>query len=539
MDEEQGLSSPIAGGIRAVRNTVSSSIFTGRSVLPQRSQPVSMISAPPPAPKPDPQTTSLLTQNSLQLTSVSEQLQNISVNLSSLNFSLSTIKDNLAVSDALARQREAAKQNRERILAEQGLREGKESEIEKRIQFALQTPVRRIARTTQGVLQRLVNFFLILAGGWLTNTVIDMISANADGNIELLNKLKGKLTTGLIVIGATLTAATIGLRKVFGLTALLASRAFRFGFNNILRRPFNSVLTFLRGRVGAVLGIGAVAGGVGGGGGALAILSAPFVFLGNQIKRLGAFLTGKKPPAGATGGGAAGAAGAAATGGKIFRPAFRAIFGNIRNFFAFSTLFDIFINGVNPIEAIKNNLGGILTTLILAPLVVGLIKLLALPALAATILKFILGSITFGFGKNLLSKFRFGGGGTGQNQEQVDIKPIDETTETVSFGMMEGNNIQPTSTDNTLVAQATESSSDAIVPVNTKRELNVAENISNIEEGAPAIISIPAEGGGEQQPPQLAANGQVEDPSSTIPFIGFDNDNIHTSYAVTTFGAFA
>ena len=52
--------------------------------------------------------------------------------------------------------------------------------------------MRRIARTTQGVLQRLVNFFLILAGGWLTNTVIDMISANADGNIELLNKLKGK-----------------------------------------------------------------------------------------------------------------------------------------------------------------------------------------------------------------------------------------------------------------------------------------------------------------------------------------------------------
>ena len=538
MDEEQGLSSPIAGGIRAVRNTVSSSIFTGRSVLPQRSQPVSMISAPPPAPKPDPQTTSLLTQNSLQLTSVSEQLQNISVNLSSLNFSLSTIKDNLAVSDALARQREAAKQNRERILAEQGLREGKESEIEKRIQFALQTPVRRIARTTQGVLQRLVNFFLILAGGWLTNTVIDMISANADGNIELLNKLKGKLTTGLIVIGATLTAATIGLRKVFGLTALLASRAFRFGFNNILRRPFNSVLTFLRGRVGAVLGIGAVAGGIGGGAGPLAILSAPFVFLGNQIKRLGAFLTGKKPPAGAAGSGASGAAGAAATGGKIFRPAFRAIFGNIRNFFAFSTLFDIFINGVNPIEAIKNNLGGILTTIALAPLVLGFVKMLGLAGLAATILKFILGSVTFGLGKNLLSKFRLGGG-TVQNQEQVEIKPIDETTETVSFGMMEGNNIQPTSTDNTLVAQTIESNSDAIVPINNKRELNVAENISNIEEGAPSIISIPAEGGGEQQPPQLAANGQVEDPSSKIPFIGFDNDNIYTSYAVTTFGAFA
>ena len=53
MDEEQGLQSPIAGGIRGIRRSVSSSIFTGRAV-------------PPPAP--DPQTTSLLNQNSLSLT---------------------------------------------------------------------------------------------------------------------------------------------------------------------------------------------------------------------------------------------------------------------------------------------------------------------------------------------------------------------------------------------------------------------------------------------------------------------------------------
>ena len=45
MDEEQGLSSPIAGGLRGIRRSVSSSVFTGRAVPP----PVS-----------DPQTTSLL-----------------------------------------------------------------------------------------------------------------------------------------------------------------------------------------------------------------------------------------------------------------------------------------------------------------------------------------------------------------------------------------------------------------------------------------------------------------------------------------------
>ena len=38
MDEEQGLASPIAGGIRAVRNTVSSSVFSGRRA-PVQAQP--------------------------------------------------------------------------------------------------------------------------------------------------------------------------------------------------------------------------------------------------------------------------------------------------------------------------------------------------------------------------------------------------------------------------------------------------------------------------------------------------------------------
>ena len=36
MDEEQGLQSPIAGGIRGIRRSVSSSIFTGRAVPPPK-----------------------------------------------------------------------------------------------------------------------------------------------------------------------------------------------------------------------------------------------------------------------------------------------------------------------------------------------------------------------------------------------------------------------------------------------------------------------------------------------------------------------
>ena len=127
-------------------------VFTGRAVPP---------------PPPDPQVTSLLSQNSLALTSISGQLATISGQVGSLNNSLALVQQNLALSDQLDRQREAAKQKREAILAEQGLREGKESDLERKVQFALLTPVRRVANFAGGILSRLTNFLLILAGGWL------------------------------------------------------------------------------------------------------------------------------------------------------------------------------------------------------------------------------------------------------------------------------------------------------------------------------------------------------------------------------------
>ena len=90
MDEEQGLASPLAGGIRAVRRTVSSSVFGCRQAPVQA--------------QPDPQTTNLLQQNSLALNNVSAQLTNISQQVSGLNGSLAAIQENLAVSDTLERQ---------------------------------------------------------------------------------------------------------------------------------------------------------------------------------------------------------------------------------------------------------------------------------------------------------------------------------------------------------------------------------------------------------------------------------------------------
>ena len=227
MDEEQGLASPLTGGIRAVRSTVSSSIFGGRQAPVQA--------------QPDPQVTNLLNQNSLALNNVSAQLTNISSQVAGLNGSLAAIKENLSVSDTLERQREAAKRNREAILAEQGLREGKESQIESRIQQALTFPVRRLAQKTQFGLSRLTNFFLILAGGWLTNTVVNMINASADGNTDLFNQLKNTLQKQLLIVGGTMVAVSLGFKAILNGVGALASTALRLGRGGLLQVPFRSI----------------------------------------------------------------------------------------------------------------------------------------------------------------------------------------------------------------------------------------------------------------------------------------------------------
>ena len=244
MDE---FGSPLIGGIRAVRRNISSSFFGA----PRQSQP-------------DPVTTDLLQQQSLTLTSISQQLQSVSSQISTFDQNLQGVKENLAISDQLTRQREAARQNRERILAEQGLREGKESALENKIQQALTQPLTRVGVKTQGVLGRLQNFFLILAGGWLTSTGIDLLQALSEGNVDKINELKTKFIGGLAVIAGTMTAISLGIKSTLGILGKFVANVARVAFGGLLKGSLNGVRVLL---AGLVKGAAKLPGGVFGGGG--------------------------------------------------------------------------------------------------------------------------------------------------------------------------------------------------------------------------------------------------------------------------------
>ena len=238
MDEEQGLSSPIAGGLRGIRRSVSSSVFSGRAVPP----PVS-----------DPQTTSLLNSNSLTLTSISTQLSGINESVGNLNTSLSAIRENLSISDDIEKNKELQKRKREAQLAEEGLREGKESELEKKIQFALLSPVRRVAQVARGILGRLTDSLLFLAGGWLTVQALRFLQFTSEGNIAALKKLKDRFLKDLLLMGGLVLGLTVGFGKVLNTIGRLSARLLQFTFGGVLQKGFGFLNALIRNNVSKFL----------------------------------------------------------------------------------------------------------------------------------------------------------------------------------------------------------------------------------------------------------------------------------------------
>ena len=239
MDEEQGLSSPIERGIRGIRRSISSNIFGGRRAPQIQGDGVSA---------------DIIARNYLALSNVANQLGGISEQVNNINSSLTAIKDNLSISDEIEKKKELAKRRREAQLAEEGLREGKEGELEKKIQFALLAPVRRVAQVARGILGRLGEALLFLAGGWLTSQALTFLQLNSEGNIEALKKFKDRFIKDLLVIGGILLATTGAFGKIFLLVKGLGGLLSRVTFGGFLLNSFKGLGSFILSNVAKFIG---------------------------------------------------------------------------------------------------------------------------------------------------------------------------------------------------------------------------------------------------------------------------------------------
>lgn len=193
------------------RSRISAAAFTGRAAAPTSAGI-------------DPQSQQLLSRNTLQLAVVSNQIQSLGAQVNQLSNSLAVVRNSLATSQALERQKERQEQVLENRLAQQKLREGKESIVEKKIQAKVLSPALKLGAKLQTSLGGLLGFFNRLFFGWLAIKGVETIQALADGNYEKLEEIKKSVLVavgGFIGLKLALKAATGGFRGKFNKISLL------------------------------------------------------------------------------------------------------------------------------------------------------------------------------------------------------------------------------------------------------------------------------------------------------------------------------
>lgn len=235
------IKSPLSGGLRVARRTVSADAF------------VSAAPPPPAISQPDPVTTSLIQRNSLALNTVSEQLSSLTQQVNSLNVAMQNVYANVAQSSALERRKDAQEQEQERRLAEQQLREGKESIIERRIQNALVSPVQKVASKASFTLSRVMQFFTTLLGGWLINQGIETIKALSDGNRKKLEEIRNSVIKNLGIVGGVYAGIRFGLTSVFNVLSRVAARITTAVAVGLFLRPVQALLDGVKGAANKII----------------------------------------------------------------------------------------------------------------------------------------------------------------------------------------------------------------------------------------------------------------------------------------------
>jgi hypothetical protein len=181
-----------------------------------------------------------LQQNQASLVEVQSGIFGIKQDINQLNTGLISIAT-LLQQDATNEERILrSQQESERRLAEEQIRIGKESDLERKIQAAIVAPVAELAPKVQSLFGNVLQSLGYLFGGWLTNQVIEYIKAEGEGNNERLGEIKNNIIKNLVIAGGTLLAVKFGIsalsRSLFGITTQVAKL-----LGKTVAAPFNII----------------------------------------------------------------------------------------------------------------------------------------------------------------------------------------------------------------------------------------------------------------------------------------------------------
>ena len=182
-----------------------------------------------------------------QLANLGIKLERISIRVNSFGSSLATISNQLSQASSLERMKEKQEQDRERILAEQALREGKESVFERKMQNALVAPMQKVAGPAQSALARLQNFFLALGASWLTGRIFSAIKAAQEGNKTKLEEIKANILTGLRRVLLVFTLARFGISRAIRAILGVGGAIMNGIYTGLIRKPFVALVNAIRG----------------------------------------------------------------------------------------------------------------------------------------------------------------------------------------------------------------------------------------------------------------------------------------------------
>ena len=191
--------------------------------------------------------------NLAKINNLQQQINVVQVSVVDLGNNLQQIANLIVNEGAVEQQKERLAQEQEKKLAEAGIRQGKEKQLESKIREALMWPIKQIGNKVQSAFGSLMSFMWQLLGGWLTMQGLDVLKALSTGNKKKLEDIKNNVIKSLLVVGGILGVLSVGIFRVVGLITKLTFKLGKFIIGNTIGRLFGGLLNLGK----KALGIGA------------------------------------------------------------------------------------------------------------------------------------------------------------------------------------------------------------------------------------------------------------------------------------------